>query len=233
MKMNFKVSGLIVVIMSIIVSTLSAGILLEKTKLELAGDISYVNKYVWRGMLQDEDAAIQNTFSISGYGFGVSIWATNPVGNNKDEIEVNELDYDFSYTYNLEELELVIGYVGYDFPYGGYSSEIYFGVNYNSAVSPNIKFYRDFVNDTDYLLVDFSHSFVVKSLVDSIAFGLSYGYNLDDGSDLLLSADANIPFTSSGSSFVPFVNYSVPFGSIKDSGQDKEFIFGLKVDFKI
>ena len=42
--------------------------LLEKLEIEASSTMDIYSRYVWRGMLMDEDPVIQPGFELSGYG---------------------------------------------------------------------------------------------------------------------------------------------------------------------
>ena len=209
------------------------------------------SKYIWRGMKLDNDFVLQPGVAISGYGFDFSVWGSFDL-EGSDHRSSDEVDTSISYTYDLENLNLFgkdldtfsisVGHVYYDFPgAGGFSKESMLGFAYDTFLAPSFTWYHDYSResqgggDGDYLVLDLSHSLdVIPSYGVSLDLSGHVGYNRKlfingEGGNGGLSAGFTIPLTKM-LAMAPNVNYSMPFGGVKDSedgNQKNEFYWGV------
>ncbi|MFH1613480.1 MAG: hypothetical protein ABIG61_00140 [Planctomycetota bacterium] len=95
----------------------------EDNKLGVALDVTYVSRYIWRGMdtYPSDHSAIQPSIDIDlyGTGFGVNVWWSRA---NKSGFENSEeIDYTLYYSNSLFEdesyaTEYTIGWIYYNYP---------------------------------------------------------------------------------------------------------------------
>ncbi|MBD3245841.1 MAG: hypothetical protein GF333_02400 [Candidatus Omnitrophica bacterium] len=229
------------------------GGLLEKMDLDIAieGSLDFYSDYVWRGFVLDRDPVIQPGFNISGYGLTFSFWsswdAANEHGSQSDEI-----DYVIDYTKELDDLlSLSVGHTYYDFPAAdAYSREFYVGVGVSRIpgtdipVETSLTYYRDYGDQNaggglgNYFSLDVAYSQTISEDPGvTLDYGLHFGYNRKlfltgtSGYDLGLSMGLSLPLTDR-LTMTPSVNYSIPFGDLKDSADgDQEARFYTGVGF--
>ena len=213
--------------------------------IEVSADISAYSSYMWRGFKIDGDPVVQSGISISGYGVTLSAWGdfatdTGDYGLLKQE----EFDYAIDYTYKFDKLSLSAGYTYYDFPSSEtLSREYYIGAGLDVPMSPTLTFYHDYGKeecgggDGDYIVLASSYS---VPLGNTVTLDLSghIGYNNElfiegEGGDMTLGFGFTIPLTEK-LTFSPNINYSIPFGDLKDSDdgeQDNEFYGGFTLAY--
>lgn len=95
----------------------------EDNKVGVALDVTYVSRYIWRGMdtYPSDHSAIQPSIDIDlyGTGFGMNVWWSRA---NKSGFENSEeIDYTLYYSSNLFEgesyaAEYTIGWIYYNYP---------------------------------------------------------------------------------------------------------------------
>ncbi len=81
----------------------------------VSANVSFASDYIWRGMTQTDGPAISGGFDFAAEnGFYAGIWGSNV--NFNDEGTGSELDYYFGYSFDLNALNVDVGYLAYDFP---------------------------------------------------------------------------------------------------------------------
>ncbi|MFC1537975.1 hypothetical protein ACFL6H_01000 [Candidatus Latescibacterota bacterium] len=215
-------------VLSISVSTLSS---FAADGPEFGLDLSYVGKYVWRGVVFAEDGVFQQSLTGSMKELSVNLWGNMDLTDeNGTTRQMNEWDYTVDYSSGIgyfAGLGYSVGIIGYTFPNGGDSTtEFYIGASYDTIGSPSITIYRDVeaINGT-YVLLGGGYSFPVAEITSidisgSIGFGSEnmnvglYGSPASGAglSDLLLSVSA--PFSVMD---IVSLTPSVIFSSILDS----------------
>lgn len=217
--------------------------LLEDLDISVSAAQDFYTKYVWRGMLLDDDAVTQTDLSISGYGLTIGYWGSTDMEND-DGLNSEEQDFYIDYTYEFEKVSLSAGYTHYHFPDGdAYSDEAYIGVALDTLLAPSLTVYYDF-GDTDngggkgtYVSLGIGHSFELADYV-ALDLGAVLGYNDElfiegEGFDLGLSAGFTFILTEN-LSVSPSINYSIPFGDLEDEddgNQDDEFFGGISFSY--
>lgn len=231
--------GLILGIFVMFSSSVFAEGLLDGIDISVSASQDFYTKYVWRGMLLDDDAVSQTELSISTHGLTLGYWGSSDM-QAKDDLASEEQDFYIDYTYELEKLSLSLGYTHYHFPDGNaYSEEAYIGFALDSFLSPSLTVYYDFgdVNNGGgegrYVSLGLSHSFELSGEI-SLDLSSSFGYNDElfidgEGYDIGLSAGLNLQLTEN-LSVSPNINYSLPFGDLKEESignQEKQFYAGV------
>lgn len=209
-----------------------AGVL-DDLEIEASASQSFYSKYVWRGMLLDDDAVSQTDVSISGYGLTLGYWASTDIENN-DALNSEEVDFYMDYTIEMEPVSMSLGYTYYEFPGASTNSnEAYMGFSVDTLLSPSVTVYYDF-HDEDrgggdgmYAVLSLSHSIelsedITLDLSGSAAYNGGLWVN-GKGGDALLSAGLTIALTDN-LSMSPSISYSIPWGSVEDA--NKEEVFG-------
>ena len=187
--------------------------------LDVDADLTYMSKYVWRGMVANPEAVLQPSMSASIMGIGFGFWGnmdlTDITGRSG---EFTEIDYVATYGLPLPFVDLDFGLIYYDFKEvdGAYVSA---GISHGVAMGPELEL----------------------ELGATVGFGdTGYGehyYGLDSGSltDFLISASVPfdpIPFFT----ITPSVNYGTQMGDAKTSTDDADgdsdaFFYGISASF--
>lgn len=91
------------------------------TEVTIGADV--VSAYVWRGITLNSDAVIQPSLAVEhDSGFAVEVWANFDLGDNDGEFaerQFSEIDFDISYTLDLDVAYVTLGYIEYTFPGDG------------------------------------------------------------------------------------------------------------------
>ncbi|MDP8266866.1 MAG: TorF family putative porin [Candidatus Aceula meridiana] len=223
----------------------------KNINVDISATTDLYSKYIWRGMKLDNDFVIQPGFTIGAYGFELGVWSNFDI-DAADGRASSEMDTSLTYTYDFENLNLfdkdletfsvTVGHVYYDFPDAGtFSKEAVLGFSYDTFLAPSLTWYHDYSRESqgggkgDYLVLDLSHSLdLVPSYGITLDLGGHVGYNRKlfikgEGGDVALSGGVTIPLTKF-LSMAPSINYSMPFGDVKDEGDgahENEFFWGV------
>ncbi|AQQ71670.1 hypothetical protein SMSP2_02047 [Limihaloglobus sulfuriphilus] len=228
--MNKKTITAALIITAILSPALMAG---EKPEFGVGAD--FMSKYIWRGILVNDDYSIQPWAEVSYMGITAGWWSswdtTDYTGNESEFIE-----HDFYLDYTMEATEGIdvsLGYIYYAFPSLPDTQEVYAGAAFDVFLSPYVTVYYDFdaVNST-YATAGIGYTVdEVAKLSDDIAVSMelgaslgwgSSGYNKDywgvtdsEFSDYTLSAA--FPFAIGNWTLTPSVNYVGLIGDIDDA----------------
>ena len=205
------------------------GDFLEERDIEVTASASldFYNKYVWRGMLLDDDCVLQPGFTISALGFEGGFWGSWDLQND-DGLNSDEVDGWIGYSYEIEGVTLSVGHTWYDFPETDtYSKELYLGVAVDTFLSPSVTWYHDYAEeasggaDGENVVLGINHSITLNeeyglSLDLSAEAGYNKGFFISGvGGHYMLNAGITIPLTENLAAF-PNVGYSVPLGDLED-----------------
>ncbi len=155
----------------------------EKPVFSLSADV--VNRYVWRGLLQNDEPAVQPSFTASWLGFSANVWGsidTTDYGDgryNDRQWRPEEVDYTLSYTHACGPVSLSGGVIAYTFPGTVWAStqEVYGTVALTEVpLTPTLSAYYD-VDEAQGLYVTGSvgKSFDLVKDKLSLALGASIG----------------------------------------------------------
>ncbi len=212
--------------------------------IEVSADVAIASKYIWRGFALDNDPVMQQGIYVSSHGLTASVWGSFDIDGN-DSLNSDEVDYSIDYTHEFDNFSLSIGHTYYDFPGSdGASREFYLGGSLDTFLSPSLTWYHDYGNeasgggDGNYVVLGLSHSSKLGKTPVTLELSAHVGYNDElfingDGGDAAIGAALNIPLTEK-ISFSPNINYSIPFGDLKDSddgNQAGKFFGGFKLAF--
>ncbi len=223
---------------------------------DVDADLTYMSKYVWRGMVANPEAVLQPSFSANILGIGFGFWGNMNLTDfsgfsdlSENGGKFTEIDYVASYGLPLPLVDLNFGLIYYDFPNSDVPStaEAFISGSVGILLSPTLSIYYDFKeNDGAYVNAGISYPVTLAPEVD-LDLGASLGYG-DNGynksyfgvessgmTDFLLTASIPfnpIPFFT----ITPSVNYSTQIGDYKtatdDADGDSDAIFyGLSVSF--
>jgi hypothetical protein len=209
-------------------------------------DVAYVTRYVWRGIPQTEEGAIQPSFTLSHpSGWSVNLWASEDI----DAGQMRENDYTLSYAWDSGPVAMNAGYIYYAFPNTSYvsTSEIYATACFGGAFSPSVSVNCDIDEASGfYASLGTSYAWPVSlgggrltdlKLSGRLSFS-SAGYNKfwfggaekAALSDVYLSASAPVSLSAS-TSLTPSISYSTVIDSalrdaLSSSGLDPSNVVG-------
>jgi hypothetical protein len=209
----------------------------------------FYSKYVWRGQLLNDDPVFQPGLGVTYKGFTFSVWGnadlTDYTGNPG---EFTEWDYTLSYSgkFNPDgKLGYTAGFIKYQFPSSSLdTSEFYWGLTYDTFLSPSITLYHDIDAAPGAIYASFGISHTVENVIKvsettsaNLVLGATLGWgnsdynkwywaNADDSSksvtkssfqDLVLKA--SLPFAlANGWSVTPSISYIILVdGRIRDA----------------
>lgn len=181
MKMNTFISTIIT---AALFCTAGATVsLAEEATPSTDASVSLYSKYVWRGYeLSKDSMVIQPSLSVSYKGFGANLWGnldTNQDGMTSESFNWNETDLTLSYDGAVDKLGYSVGYIYYDLDGYEDTQELYFGLSYDTLLSPSVTIYKDIANIPGfYVSLGVSHSVPVGE--QALDLGLSIGYADDD-----------------------------------------------------
>ncbi|MBU4315706.1 MAG: MltA-interacting MipA family protein [Proteobacteria bacterium] len=155
--------------------------------------------YVWRGMTLNDGIVFQPSLDVSKGGFGVNVWGNIDGGTYDDSLdsgEFSEVDITLSYGFDLEPMDITIGYIEYLFPTtedtGAVGTrEIYasFGMDIIENLSTTLAIYYD-VDEVEDIYANFSLGYsIALSDAASLDLGAGIGYAGDE-----YTADGNAGF---------------------------------------
>ncbi len=144
-------------------------------------EASVQSAYLWRGMVVNDEAVLQPSFTLSQGGFSAGVWANvDLTGIAGHRLEPTEVDSWLAYTWDLEHVSFTLTAYDYSFPHGAAPStqEIWAGVTWKTFFSPSLTVVRD-VNEAEgtYLLFSGTQSLGLlrgptsEGLVLSVNFG--------------------------------------------------------------
>jgi len=218
----------------------------------VSATMDYYSKYVWRGMLLDDDNVLQPGVEVAVGGVTVGFWGSWDVesedGLSSDEVD-GYLDYSFDLGFLGEDFEKVgmsVGHTWYTFPSANLNAqEYYIGLSYDTLLSPSLTWYHDYSDeasggaDGDYLIGSIGYSVPLSEEYGiSLDLGQELGYNdgyfiVGEGGYSLSTLGVSLPLSGSVSMSAS-VSYSVPLGDLSDNNdgnKDNEFYYGVGLAF--
>lgn len=147
--------------------------------------------YVWRGITFNDGAVAQPSLDVTKGNWGINVWGNFDIDDydgTLEDGEFSEIDLTLSYSFNVEILDITVGYIEYLFPEGGAGTrEIFasFGVGFLENFSAGADFYYDIDEVDDYY----------------ISLGLGYSCGLSD--KVTLDAGVSIGIAGQDASLGP------------------------------
>lgn len=79
-----------------------------------------LSSYIWRGVTINKDTVVQPSLAVEhDSGLALEVWANFDIGDNDGEFEkrqFSEIDFDVSYTLDLNPISVTLGYIEYTYP---------------------------------------------------------------------------------------------------------------------
>ncbi|KKK55312.1 hypothetical protein LCGC14_3075810, partial [marine sediment metagenome] len=252
--MNRIISLLLVAVILVGFSTVARA----EEDLSVEVGTSYMTKYIWRGQLQIDDPVLTSSATVKlGKLTGSAIGYMDTSNNNGNEWQYTEVDSQIDYSDNLPGLEgwgFSIGVVHYDFPNTKMkdTTEVYYGLNVNLPLNPNVKVYHDIdeVKDGIYAALGVSQSIdnIIKVGETSLGINLSaslgwgnaaynkayWGAGVNNEKVNDLTATASIPIRiASDLVIAPNVTFvsllSDDARSANTRGNNDQFVYGISL----
>jgi len=183
-----------------------------------------VSRYVWRGILINEDPVVQPSATLTWKGLSLNVWQswdTTDQLNHRGKVQ--ETDYTLSYSKTVLDGKLTLsgGAILYTFPDAGVfnTTELFAAATVNTLLSPTIAVYKDIDESRGlYINPSISHTITINDkanvvLKASVGWGdaKNNGFYLGSAggevADYGLSAQLNYSVTSA---FVvsPYIKFS-------------------------
>ncbi|HLB24876.1 MAG TPA: hypothetical protein VJM83_00970 [Nitrospirota bacterium] len=222
----------------------------EARPYSLGADVSFYDKYVWRGININDDPVFQPAIWFSYKGFTMNVWGNLDLTDiNGMAGEINEVDYTLDYSWKWDPWHFSAGAIHYTFPNTAFTatSEIYGAVGYDILLQPTLSVYYDFDEaDGFYASLGIGHSFDLPQLVEPVSATLDLsaqaGFATENWNEFYFGADhtafTNILFSSGLTVSIgdyltvnPTVNYStIHDRSIRSNVEDDDvFYYGVTV----
>jgi hypothetical protein len=224
-------------------------------EVSVSGAADVYTQYIWRGFRLDKDPVVQPSFTVSANGFSANVWGSYDLVGD-DSLASDEVDTTLSYAHTFKDMRLgdialapiTVSGGNIYYEYSGldtFTSEFFAGVTYGSFLSPAVTYYYDYIDESQG---GGDGTYLMFSLAQSVPLNKDYGVSLDlsghvgfnnedymsgEGGDFFAKAGLALPLTES-LKLTPSVNYSVPFGDLKDSGDgnQKEYVYyGASLSF--
>ncbi len=221
-KINFKIFILTIIFILIPL------ILTAEVFVKVNGNITGVNKYIWRGMEINKDFVIQTSLTTSVNNISFNIWGNmdttdygEKVGYGNQKGEFTEIDLTLSYSHNFELFSLESGIINYTFPNNVSDStyEIYLSTTLNTILSPTLNLYYD-IDEINGFYSNFEVDYPINinkkisfNISSSIGYGDSkfnrgyFGKNLSGFVDFNFNTSIYIKLNNYFS-ITPFLNFS-------------------------
>lgn len=158
--------------------------------LDVEAEVGLYSKYVWRGMIETDEAVLQPVLSADLLGFGAEIWTNLDLTDvNKDHDhpdgyrgKCNEISYTLSYGISLPVVQLGAGVVHYTYPNTPEpaTTEVFAVAGADVLLAPTLAVYYDLDEiDGGYVSFGLSHG-LPMSPVASLELAASLGYGTGD-----------------------------------------------------
>ncbi|MEE8575592.1 MAG: hypothetical protein V3T30_09280 [Thermodesulfobacteriota bacterium] len=151
-----KTIKLFTAILTVVLSLSLFSVKAEAVDVSGSASADFYDNYVWRGLkLSDDHGVIQPDVSIGYQGFGAGMW-----GNyDMDSGIWNETDLTLSYAHSFKGLTAEAGYIHYALDGLLDTHEAYFGLSYDTYLSPAVTYYYDMrLGKGGFLVASIGHS---------------------------------------------------------------------------
>lgn len=108
----------------VVATGLVAGMLMMSPAAVQAAEVTVgadvVSSYVWRGITLNKDVVVQPSVAVAHEsGLALEVWANFDIGDDDGTYakrQFSEVDFDLSYTLDLDVASITVGYIEYTFP---------------------------------------------------------------------------------------------------------------------
>ena len=129
----------------------------DEPSLEIEATAEVASRYVWRGLVLDDEAVLEPSATLAWRGLSFEAWANFDLTDfGSRENEVSEIDLYLDYTRAFGKIELTGGLARYGVPGPGTpTEELYLGVEASLPVTLSLTAWRD-VDQADGLYLEAS-----------------------------------------------------------------------------
>ncbi len=160
---------------------------------------AFVSKYIWRGIMQINDPALQPSMNINKGGFTFNVWGSYDLTDkNNHKNKFTEIDLTAEYAFSFGDFSLPVGVINYQFPNTTFKSttELYAGVTYNWLITPTLKVYQDVEQaHGQYVNLSLAYAYdlpgVVKDVTWQLAASLAGGWSSKDDNKYYWGVDSD------------------------------------------
>jgi hypothetical protein len=171
-------------------------------------EVALASSYVWRGQVLNNDSVVQSQITLAQYGFSVNMWSNYDIGSNKDGVQSDMSEFDFSFAYSLpvdvNQMAIDVGLINYNYPDNGTdlqdnnpsTTEVFLSATILSFSDfvPSITIYGDIEEANGvYGLFDVFFPYNLSEFV-GLAAGYSAGWGSTSYNDHYWTADGNGAF---------------------------------------
>ncbi len=240
MKKALGIVAMVVLVMGTAVGAARAA------DVDVSAGVDFNSAYVWRGITFNDGFVAQPWLDVSKNGFGLNVWGNYDIDDYDgavDESEFSEIDLTLSYALPVEVLDISVGYISYQFPNGGSSTQegyLSLGKSLTDSFSVGLDFYLDLDdNDLTYTVLSAAYD---MALSDALSLGASVsaayagdGYSADGDAGLYdytlgLSLGYALSDAWSASFGVTYVD-SLDDDKLDDAACDVNFYGGLSIAY--
>jgi uncharacterized protein (TIGR02001 family) len=158
---------------------------------DATAEVGVFSKYVWRGIIYNDEAVLQPQVDVSAGGFGVTVWDNidmtdyNERPDEDTQFRSSEIDLTLYYNHEFESgLSLGIAVAEYMFAHpadaAGTTRDVCLSVSYAGVVEPTLSVYYDF-DEVDDFYASFALAWETEVAPDfTIGLEASVGYGGSD-----------------------------------------------------
>jgi uncharacterized protein (TIGR02001 family) len=166
---------------------------------DATANLDVMSAYVWRGITFNDNPVLQPSIDVSKNGFGLNVWGNYDYDEYVDgatDNELSEVDLTLYYGFEINKLEVTVGYIEYLFPNTSAEStrEVYTSLSYPlfGGLSAGLNFYYDF-DEIESYYTDLGLSYEME-LMDklSMTVGAKIGYAGEDFAEAYGGTDAGL-----------------------------------------
>lgn len=146
-----------------------------------------MSAYVWRGITFNDSPVLQPSLDVSKNGFGFNVWGNYDLDEYYDDYpndnEFSEIDLTLYYGFEINKLEITVGFIEYLFPEGANGTrELYASLSYPlfDKLSAGFNFFYD-IDEVESYYSDVNLTYEMD-LMDklSLALGAKLGFAGED-----------------------------------------------------
>tara|TARA_A100001015_G_scaffold320382_1_gene446550 strand:- start:1863 stop:2699 length:837 start_codon:yes stop_codon:yes gene_type:complete len=189
------------------------GAVYSEAMTEATLEVALASSYVWRGQVLNNDAVIQPQITLAQYGFSLNMWMNYDIGSNRNGVQRDVSEFDFSIAYSLpmdiNQMAIDVGLVNYNFPANGTyntdgltegnksTTEAYLSatfLSFKDLFIPSVTLFGDFEEvEGTYVLFDVFVPYELSEYV-GLAAGVTAGYGNTKYNDVYWTADGTGDF---------------------------------------
>ena len=143
--------------------------------LEVSLDVTYAERYIWRGIPLNQESVLQPSLTVGNGGFYINVWSNvdltdwgdhGYIGYGDESGRPTEIDFSAGYEASLDRMNIGFGFSNYTLPHqkeigSVATTEIYASLAVDAPLSPSLSVYvdEDIAEGAVYTAFDIGHSF--------------------------------------------------------------------------